>query len=146
MRFLIGLVLMPIMALIVMAVLTGIVALINPTAFFFVPTPIAVWLEGLTLGMVVFCSYAAPTALILLPLVDRIRPLDLSSAALLSAVGGVATVLSSIPLRPQISGFALANKTLAVALLVAAICGGMAGAIFVACRRRFIKHETPGRI
>ena len=145
MRFLIGLVLMPIMALIVMAVLTGIVALINPTAFS-VPMSNAVWLEGLTLGMAVFCSYAAPTALILLPLVDRIRPLDLSSAALLSAVGGVATVLSSIPLKPQISGFALANKTLAVALLVAAICGGMAGAIFVACRRRFIKHETPGRI
>ena len=145
MRFLIGLVLMPIMAISVTAVLTGIVALINP-AIFLVPMSIAVWLEGLTLGMVVFCSYAAPTALILLPLVDRIRPLDLSSAALLSAVGGVATVLSSIPLKPQISGFALANKTLAVALLVAAICGGMAGAIFVACRRRFIKHETPGRI
>lgn len=128
---------MPIMAWVVIAVLTGIIALINPTAVA-VMWVSPIWVEGFAVGTVVFCSYAAPTALILLPLIDRIRPLDLWSGALLSAAGGLATVMLSTPLKPQYAGAVLAGKTLAVALLVAAIAGALAGAIFVGFRRRFI--------
>ena len=138
MRFLLGLMLMPIMACILIAVLMGIVALINPTGIAQIWID-PIWIEGLTLGTLVFCTYAAPTALILLPVIDGVRPLDLSSGALLSAAGGLATVVLSIPLKPQVSGVVLANKTLAVALLVAAIGGALAGAVFVALRRRFIR-------
>ena len=134
MRLLLGLILVPMAACVITTILLGLLWVINPHSFdLFRTSPI--WNDGVATGIITFCIYAAPTMVVLLPIVDRLWPLGMGSGAVLAAVGGVTTVLLSIPLNPAFEGFDLAGQSLTLALLVAGIGGGAAGLVFVACRR-----------